>query len=88
MADVRGLFLMHRLEAIHARHHVIHEYDIGLVAREVFDGRLGGVGGVDRDLVAFEDARQKCACGLGIVHDQGFLGRHQIASVTTGLWKV
>ena len=74
---------LHGLEAVHARHHVIHEDDVGLVAREVFDGRFGGFGGIDRDFVAFEDARQKRARRFGIVHDQGSLGRHQFTLPTT-----
>jgi hypothetical protein len=55
---------LYGLEAIHAGHHVIHEDDVGLVARQVFDGRLGGLGRVHLDLVTLENTRQERACGL------------------------
>ena len=74
---------LHGLEAVHARHHVIHEDHVGPIAGEVFDGGFGGFGGVHRDFVTLENARQKRACGLRIVHDQGSLGRHQLSSRRT-----
>ena len=74
---------LHGLEAVHARHHVIHEDHVGAVAREVVDGGFRGFGRVHRDFVTFENARQERACGLRIVHDQGSLGRHQPPPVRT-----
>ena len=82
---------LHGLEAIHARHHVVHENDVGAHAREVVDGGFRGFGRVHRDFVTFKDSRQKRACGLRIVHDQSSLGRHQLPPRRTqspDLWKV
>jgi hypothetical protein len=56
---------------------VIHEDHVGLVARQVVDGRFGRISGIDRDFVTFENARQEGARGFRIVHDQSSLGRHQ-----------
>ena len=47
---------LHGLEAVHARHHVIHEDHVGLVAREVVDGGFRGIRGIHRDLVSLENS--------------------------------
>ena len=82
MAESPGIVLdrLHGLKTVHARHHVIHEDHVGAIASQVVDGGFRRLGGVYRDFVTFENARQERACGLRIVHDQGSLGRHQLSS--------
>ena len=75
---VWGLLLiaLHRLQAVHPRHEMIHEDGIGPVVLQIFDGLLGRLGHVDFDVVLLEHSAQDHASRLGIVDDQRTLLAH------------
>jgi hypothetical protein len=52
----------HRLQSVHARHQVIHEDHVRVVATQVLDRRLGALCIVDVDVVLLESAGEKQAC--------------------------
>ena len=61
---------LHGLQAVHARHEVIHEDHVRVVAAQVLDGRLGALRGIDVDVVLLQGPGEEHARGLRIVHDQ------------------
>jgi hypothetical protein len=72
---------LHRLQAVHAGHLVIHEDGVGPVTGEIIERLLGGFGHVDFDVVFLEHAAQDHAGGFGIVHHEcAFTGHRTIVT--------
>ncbi len=67
---------LHRLKAVHARHHVVHEDHVGTPARQIADRGLRALDAIDVDLVLLEDTREKETRRPRVIDDQGPLLRH------------
>ena len=60
---------LHRLQAVHAGHEMIHENRVRAIALQIFNGLFGGLGHVDFDIVLLEHAAQDDAGRLRVVDD-------------------
>ena len=60
---------LHGLQAIHSRHEMVHEYGIGPIVPQIFDGLFGRFGHVDFDVVLLEHPAQDHASRLRVVND-------------------
>ena len=78
------LDLAHGLQAVHARHQVIHEDHVGPAVLEVVERRFRRVGGIHEDPVALEHPREHDPSGPGIVDDQRSLARDHSALLADG----
>lgn len=67
------------VKAVLARHHDVHEDQVGLFFRKAAKGFFGVLRGADLHALLLQQVGQKHQLGLRVVNDQYFLDRHYIA---------